>query len=424
MSSTEIYNQLPENAKSEFDVKYSELKGDSITIYRTNENKWGALNGKLKCIIHPIYDSIEYQSDRKLFICINMNNDKSEIGWDYFFVNADGSLINTLSNIGFVNTRAKKLFPFRYSDSKLWRLLNETYNVLIEPSFENITPLNDNINVVKLNNKYGFITNKKAKLTDLVYDQIFINTQNPNRQIVLKDGIYHLINSKGEILNTLRYSHILKGDCNSYGGRINKYSNCLKTILNGDQFKRGIQSIDDLTTYSGLWGIIDLNGKEIITPEYNYIDFFNESNNFKVLIGQIEPTYNRNDKICISGFTCGVISDKEEIVLEAKYNWIDEISPSLYKVNFGGEIIYNDDYQENYWEAIGGKWGVLDNNGNTIVPIKYDNIMTNWFRVKDIIIVQNGAQKFDSNLEYEAYELDGEKIVDREINYLEHLYYR
>lgn len=99
------------------------------------------------------------------------------------------------------------------------------------------------------------------------------------------------------------------------------------------------------------------------------------------------------------------------------------MSPTLFRVNIGGEVVYNDDYQEEYWMALGGKWGVINEKGQVIVPIKYDNIMINWFRVKDLIIVQNGAKRFDAKLDYEAYDLVGSKIIDREINYLNHMYY-
>ena len=111
-------------------------------------------------------------------------------------------------------------------------------------------------------------------------------------------------------------------------------------------------------------------------------------------------------------------------MIDAIYNWIDEISPTLFKVNIGGKVIYNNEYQENYWMATGGKWGVVDEEGKIIVPIEYDNIMTNWFRVKDVIIVQNGANVFNPNIEYDAYELNGNKITNRKVNYLEHIYSR
>ena len=59
-----------------------------------------------------------------------------------------------------------------------------------------------------------------------------------------------------------------------------------------------------------------------------------------------------------------------------------------------------------------------------VVPIKYDVIMKNWFRVKDLIIVQNGTKYFDGTLHYDAYSFEGKKLDGKRIDYKNHIYYK
>ncbi len=50
--------------------------------------------------------------------------------------------------------------------------------------------------------------------------------------------------------------------------------------------------------------------------------------------------------------------------------------------------------------------------------------MKNWFRVKDLIIVQNGFEQFDGTIAYDAYSFEGEKLDGQEIDYKNHIYYQ
>ena len=84
----------------------------------------------------------------------------------------------------------------------------------------------------------------------------------------------------------------------------------------------------------------------------------------------------------------------------------------------GGQVYYNDDYQEDYWTIKGGKLGVY-NGQQLITPVEYASIDKNWFRVKDYIFVR----KEDQPEEYDVYTFDGQKLETNKPNPRNHMYY-
>jgi len=52
-----------------------------------------------------------------------------------------------------------------------------------------------------------------------------------------------------------------------------------------------------------------------------------------------------------------------------------------------------------------------------ITPVQYDTIDLSWFRVKDYIFVQNGAEYFNGrSKDYDVYTFQGERIVRNKPN--------
>jgi len=58
------------------------------------------------------------------------------------------------------------------------------------------------------------------------------------------------------------------------------------------------------------------------------------------------------------------------------------------------------------------------------VPIEYDTIMLNWFRVKDFVFVQKNTAHFNGELAYDVFDFNGKKIERNKPNYKEHMFYK
>ena len=136
---------------------------------------------------------------------------------------------------------------------------------MIKPLYESISSINENTFLVRNNNKYRLINKNQISLNNSKYCKFYQNSEDSNKHIALENGQYKLINSNGDIIEVLRFNNILKGDCNSYGGRINSHRNYLKTIFNGEEINsKEYTYLDDFTRFRGLWGVINNNGEELI----------------------------------------------------------------------------------------------------------------------------------------------------------------
>lgn len=431
MKSPAVHNVLPKSVKTEYDVKYSELCGGEITIFKNNDDKWGALNLDLELIVDSLYESIFYHLAYQVIICVNFDNQESDEGKSFYFYGKSGVLINELHNIRSIYSRTDEQFPYQNHNSSLWALLDFSFDKAFEPKYDRILPLGKDIFKVRLNNKFGLANSSGNLITSIKYDEILGDFSTFSLVTVKENNHFKIINKEGSLEKKLKFDYLMQGECNSYGGRNNQNRGKLKSVLDGKLRKSDDQEVSDLIghyssyseviKYQGNWGIILTDGIEILPPIYSYVDYLNESPHYKIFVGEITISQGIDYEIKISGFKCGVISSFTQTILETKYDWIDEVSPNLFRVNIGGEVVYNDNYQEDYWMALGGKWGIVNNEGQLIVPIEYDNIMLSWYRIKDVIIVQNGAKIFNPNMEYSAYELNGKKIMDRKISYLEHI---
>lgn len=413
------YNQLSLSTITKFDVLYSEYRGDDITTFRTNTKKWGALSNVNSILIPPEFDSIYYNFDFKYFECVlykegNYQNPKTLIFYDQ-----NGIEQGKIENI---KSFTKHRFGY-YRFHEEWGIINTSCETIVKNKYQNIGALSENLFEVQKNDKWGIIDIEEKLLLDFKASKIYGTFAN-NYVIAKLDDAYHKIDQNGKLIENLGISHILRTASNSYWSKNN--SERRKVLLNGIEREETDEfyPFDEITEYKGKWGIINLSGEMLIEPKYDYIDFFGLTDCYKAVIGSLNFVYGQNGELLMKGTKSGVIDSEGVVVIPAKYEWVDEIAPNLWAVNNGGIVFYNDEYQEEYWTVQGGKWGVINSKNEEIVPIKYDVIMKNWFRVKDLIIVQNGTKHFDGSVDYDAYSFEGEKLDGKRIDYKNHIYYK
>lgn len=202
----------------------------------------------------------------------------------------------------------------------------------------------------------------------------------------------------------------LRPQSNTYGapvGLCTRYKKIL-TDYTRDEF---CMVEDEMAEYHGKWGIMDHENNILIPARYDFIDFFRSESRFKMAIGDLNVQYDDDTmRYEASGAKWGVIDSKEQPIIPAAYDWIEEVEDNVYAVNSGCRLVYNDDFQEDYWFAEGGKWGFLGADGKTIVPLAYDSYYSSWKRVREIIFVQKGTKRFDPNKPYDGFDFKGRQV--------------
>lgn len=417
------YNQLPLAVKEKFDVLVSEYRGDGITTFRANTKKWGALSNVNSILIPAEFDSIYYNDEFKYFECVLYSENNYQNPKTFIFYDQNGVEQGKIENIKSCIKHRFGYYRFQLVNSDKWGIINTSCEVIIEDKYQNIGALSKNLFEVQKNDKWGIINSEKVLLLDFKASKIHGTFDNDYIIAQIEDTHYK-IDQNGDLIDNIDITHILRPSSNSYWSNHN--SERRKVLSNGKERQETDEfyPFDEITEYEGRWGIINLSGDFLIGPKYDYIDFFGLTDCYKVMIGDLNFDNDQNGQLLLKGTKSGVIDSKDKIVIPITYDWVEEIAPNLWAINDGGVIFYNDEYQEEYWTVQGGKWGVINSNNEVVVPVQYDVIMKNWFRVKDLIIVQNGTKQFDGSFDYDVYTFDGEKLDGKEIDYKKHIYYK
>lgn len=418
-----IYNQLPTNINQKFSIIYSERKTEGITTFRNKELKFGALGNKNAILVEPIYDSIDYDVNLEIFTCVNFNKSEPKKSSSYFFFDKGGKAIAQFEGMDYMRFGEYDYCYFRKYKSSLWGVLDYTFQELILPKYQMITALSDSLFKVQLDGLWGIINKEDELIFDLKATEIIGDFQNP---VVLAkvDGVYYQVNSDGDIVGDLPYTYIIFPSSNSYWWRFEKDKHIRKAILNGKNIGlEGYDMVDDLTEYAGKWGIVDTTGKTLIPPEYEFIDCLGLTDCYKVFKGNLAFVEDENYVTMLKGVKCGIVDIHHNTIIPIEYDWIEEVAENLWMVNIGGEVFFDDEPQEEYWKVRGGKFGVINHQNQMIVPIQYDTIMTSWYRIKDLILAQNGSTYFDASQTFDVYDLQGNQLDSSKINPKNHIYY-
>lgn len=315
---------------------------------------------------------------------INKNKDsnyeiKEVVNYNYYQLNKD-------QKIGVINTKGEIIIEPIYDNIKI---PNPEKDVFICQKEDNAIILNSNaqqifseyeeVDAIDLNGivsdvpyekevlkykqsgKYGIISYEGKKVTKPIYEEIQGLTNKEGEMLVKKDGKYGVINCKGKVIIKSKYDSI-SGDGFYTKNDKYKYSGYIVNIKTEDGYR---------------YGYINNKLKKILDEEYSEIYRIMENDD-------IENTYIITTK---KGMT-GVTKNNNQLI----------------------DSIYQDiEFEKNNKVFIvkrNSKYGVLDINGNTIVPVEADTIQENGIY---ILATKNNEQKYYdlsgniiNNLKYEA----------------------
>ncbi len=404
---------------------------DSQFVIIEKDRKKGIIDCTNSCIvIKPAYDKIDVLSDNTSFVfkcgVQNKNNISYRLSYTWSIINVDGMPI-------------------------------------IDIQSEEIIHLGFSLLAVKNNNKYLIIDFNGQSICETSFDVVFCfgvassvppsySWETPKKVDGLKfaivglDGKYGIIDNQGRLVIHPKYSSLLiqkNGQFLADGILINAFEQKIVVkdnsvfIMPGDYDK--IERLENgilLVSKNELFGCVNQIGTVIIPLKYKSLTYHNNL--------LIAVCYDNTDET----YKCGVIDFKEnqivpfsqqideikiesEIILYKKdWHWgaytlqgkiicgpiyyhILYVAHNLIKVGMDGKDYesYNDYYWEdgerydftNYNEYSIINWGLVDNNGNEILPLEYRAIADN---------VINGLVEIRSNKRIGYVDITGRVLLE------------
>lgn len=372
-----------------------------------SNGKSGIIDKTGKVIIEPKYNTIKLPNPKKpIFICIYdynavsgeyktkvLNEKNEEILKNYENVNTI-DIKEVVSSIPYEKT------VLQYQKDGKYGIINFEGKSIIKPIYEEIRnmPYREGELIVKKQGKYGVVSINGGKLLDCKYDYITGDNYYSEEKKYELDGYivginnedgkmqYGYINNKREQILDVEFDKIyrmndVKDDENIYllaekDGKIQLYKNN-KLLL--DNNYQSINYSEDskllILQKDGRYGVTDLNGKQILSVDYEQIripgDYIIAIKDGKQVIfdlvgtqkenlayTNILKTENENYNITVDkNDKYGVINKDGNILIGNKYNYIQYLYDNYFIV--GGET---------------GKSGIINDKGEEILPIKYEVI--------------------------------------------------
>lgn len=425
---TKVLNQNQEQIYTEYsNIQPIRLKNiASDLMYEKNvltyeqDGKIGLMNLEGEAIAKPVYESIEglpykegellVKQEGKYGVINNKGNELVKAEYDQIAVDNYTTEDAGYKNAGYiVSNTTENGYRYGYIDVNGNVILTPEYNEI-----SRIVDIKDNTNVYLItaqNGQYGMFKNNEQVIKN-EYQSIAYNSENGTLTLE-KTKRFGVATIDGNIIIPIEFTQIDSTGMYIYAtdvdGNIQVYQ------------KDGTKAEVDNTVYiletenenykikidnaqGSAYSILDKDGNQLTTANYAYIDYL----------------YDNYFIVSVTGGKVGVINDKEEPIIEIKYDSIEKLEGTNYIVtrlseNNSAQIydrnlkqlcdmsnaiidtendyvkIYNDtetkyfDLEGNekqntevlgnnsiYAKSQDGKWGFVDQSGNVVVDYIYD----------------------------------------------------
>jgi len=389
---------------SKYGAKSNYPSYGKYNYYVTENNKAGVIDTIGNPVLEVVYDAIQsYSQDYKLnyYKVFGFTNNETEINFSYTF-QSNGKWGFKNDNIT-IEPKYEELIPikenvFRIKKSNNFGLLNFKEKVLLEAIYEDLMYKNDFYLYSETSKnssddkKYGIINSKFKTITKPIYsniDDIIENYKPSGIYWAFKTDGFGAIDKNGKEISMFKYGSILQNPYQKFY-RANAYSDSNKTYILDLNFKEIGSNYDKIYDLKdnlfivfkdSKMGLIDLKNNEILPCEYQSIsqDF---KNNLSVII--------KNDAY-------GVINSSGKIIIPCQYHYLvvdysNNISVQIKdeNIDFGNKI----------------KSGLIDTNGKILIPIIYDSLESMDYglwkvKIKDKYGIVNDANKEITPIKYD-----------------------
>ncbi len=340
-------------------------------------------------------------------------------------------------------------------------VIDEYGKVIVPFSFDEIESLvNKNFYLVGLDEKYGLYNNEGQKLLNTEFSQAYFDTEemlgfnrhNSELDYYSKPEYIFKIVNKGIAKYTLTYDElpyfnegfavISKGNNYeepSFGlySVINtafeeiipfKYNYIEQVYEDPKMFLFNVGGEADYVShgggmypYSGKWGVVNHQGKVIIPPvfdELRSITIEGEDGNKIYFVANRGKNVYDDYGMELDPGNYGLIDDQGNEIIPFEYQEIYQGGKNQLMVNKGGKYAYSSyDYI-----VLGGKWGVIDLTNKVKVSIIYDDVMPlgeNYVVRKDAKITEGENGDFLSGGKYGVVTQNNVLLVPFSYDYIE-----
>ena len=290
-----------------------------LTVY--SNGKWGVINSSGDIIIEPTYDDMIVIPDPTKAVFIYQTNVNLETGiFDSKAIDNNSKnlfenyeKVEALQNIDSNNIISYDTNALKVSKGEKYGLINFTGNELLACEYDDITPLKGvkNSLVTLKNGKYGLADNSGSIIIENKYTEIIPLTNRYEDGYIVKDenGKYGLINYNRKQLLECKYSKIENITSNNLyvvtengNKEIVGENGEVKCTYNYDEIVN-INTDNIVVRNNSVYGIINLKGETILEPSYEDLRYISEEN----YIAKKDGKY-------------GIINLQNEIKVEFKYN--------------------------------------------------------------------------------------------------------
>ena len=267
-------------------------------------------------------------------------------------------------HIGVINKKGKEVIPFQFID-------------VATPFGKNLIPVENKQRL------WGFYSKKGKKQIECKYNNF--RFRDKGRIIVQKNGLWGVINSKGETVLAHRYRELdVANDPGFY--KAIRYNDWILKDAHNDKQKR-IFSFDSLSAAGygvlkyymlGKYGLVDIDGTFITSYLFDSIGT-EKSGNFKVKIGN----------------KYGVINNKGETVLPVRFEQIiidkNHIRAAVKSKEAGIDLwgLYSLEGKE----QLAAAYSFLGEAGEGLIPVRAENGIWKYIDFKDKTIIPFGLSK-------------------------------
>lgn len=344
---------------------------------------WFVDAGDFKNQITPVYlyetffsskiDSIKFKDST---ICQQTNVPHERLKWNFIkptivyhdstihkkvYKGFDSSVVDR-SNDGLPVKTFYRIDSVFVSDSSIVKVATQSYTKLFSDGFESFQYLGDKYIKVK-REQIGLLNHTGKVVFETLYDSIVVLDlqKSKNRFFVKKNHKWAIADSLGNLLTAFQFDSINVSE-NAYFKVVDTTGHYfLKQDLQAISKNRYTQTSQFLNGFAlvkkdTLWGIIDLKGKEIVVPSFEYIGWKQDSLKSQLFVNHKIQTFK-------NGFW-GVISDKGKVLIDNIYNEILPENESFIAANGIERYGYHPE----------GVWGFFDAKGKLQVPLRYDKL--------------------------------------------------
>lgn len=356
--------------------------------------KMGVIDREGNTIIEPKYDNIIIPNPEKdVFLCANVEEKPVFLNKNETKLFETFEEVNTIEVTGIILDvpYEKEVLKFKKEDK--YGLIDYSGNIILEASYEEISGLayKPEKMKVKVQNKYGVINNKgkeiiKPEFEYIEGDKYYKEEVSSGYIVGIKDENgykYGYLSENGKQILDIKYNNIERVlDIKSDDVYLIAYDNGKGAIIKNKKELTGfeytkIEKVESEDMFwiekSGKYGILDIEGKSIILPEYEelYVEGINifakkDGVNyvFDLKGNKIEEIdYSRKYKTANERYYITVTS-------EGLYGIVDKDNNKIIDNNYLYlEYAFNDYF---IVSNIEGKTGVIDKDNNQVIEIKYD----------------------------------------------------